>query len=73
MLLSFRTFGTRTTAIIRHGSIFRAHISVKNAIMYCLHTILSADSATFRLAIGAEGTGFDVAATFELAGKGKCA
>jgi hypothetical protein len=73
LLLSFKVFGTLTSTITRRGSIFGAHISVKSAIMYCLHTFLSADSAIFRLAIGAKGTGFDATATFELAGKGECA
>lgn len=68
-----RTSGIGTILIISRGSIFGARISVKSAVMNCLHTFLSVDSAIFRLVTGAGVIGFNIASNFGLAGKSKCA
>jgi hypothetical protein len=58
---------------ISRGSTFGAHISVKSAVMNCLHTFSSVDSAIFKLVTGAGGTDFNIALSVGLAVEKKCA
>ena len=50
-----------------------SHISVKNAVMNCLHTFSSVDSAISQLVTGAGGTDSNIASSFGLAVEKKCA
>ncbi len=64
-----RTSETGTIAITSRGNIFGAHISVKSAVMTCLHTFSSVDSAIFRLVTGAGGTDSNIGSSFGVAGE----